>query len=378
MKILYITNHLEGTDGWSRYGVTLIQEVMKRGHEVEIVMGEENESLRDVRATACLKSYYKYLANPIQCFLSARKTADHIRRFSPDIIHIIVEPYANILPFLHLTGREKICITIHGTFAYPPNLLKNRFRKYISTVLYTYALRKAAHIIAVSNYTKDYFIHAVDGKHRPEVSVVTNWVRLPVNRWQYAKSAIPQILFVGAIKERKGIIESLEALKYYYDNYSKNFNYIAIGSFNEDDNYFKELQALIRKHSLQRNVRFLGKISDDELEKYYFESHLFMMLPVNQGGSFEGFGLVYLEANAHGLPVLGGGEADSGAPEAIARGKSGFVARSHDKEKISYYMDQILNRGAIAKEDCIQWAEENRVEKKVPSILSIYEHATGR
>ena len=51
-------------------------------------------------------------------------------------------------------------------------------------------------------------------------------------------------------------------------------------------------------------IRFLGDVPDEELSQIYDRADIFAMTSINHGDSIEGFGLVYLEAAAHGLPVV--------------------------------------------------------------------------
>jgi phosphatidylinositol alpha-1,6-mannosyltransferase len=70
------------------------------------------------------------------------------------------------------------------------------------------------------------------------------------------------------------------------------------------------LQALSRELDVSKNVEFLGFRSDEEL-KLEFEGCRLFALPSEK----EGFGLVYLEAMAHGRPCLGA--RSGGVPEVI-------------------------------------------------------------
>ena len=51
-------------------------------------------------------------------------------------------------------------------------------------------------------------------------------------------------------------------------------------------------------------VRFFGNIPDEELSTLYDRADIFAMTSINHRDSVEGFGLVYLEAAAHGLPII--------------------------------------------------------------------------
>jgi len=68
----------------------------------------------------------------------------------------------------------------------------------------------------------------------------------------------------------------------------------------------------------------LENVSNQELIKLYYQSDLFLLTPIYvEGSKFEGFGLVYLEANACGKPVIG--TYGCGAEDAIKDNYSGFL-----------------------------------------------------
>ena len=69
-------------------------------------------------------------------------------------------------------------------------------------------------------------------------------------------------------------------------------------------------------------VRFFGNLPDEELAEVYDRADIFAMTSVHHGESVEGFGLVYLEAAAHGLPVVA--HDVGGVSEAVLDGKTGL------------------------------------------------------
>ena len=78
-------------------------------------------------------------------------------------------------------------------------------------------------------------------------------------------------------------------------------------------------------------VQFLGRVGDDDLPGLYACSDVFAMLCRNRwfGLEQEGFGIVFLEAAAAGLPALAG--ASGGAAEAVEDGVTGFVVDPPDE-----------------------------------------------
>jgi glycosyltransferase involved in cell wall biosynthesis len=81
----------------------------------------------------------------------------------------------------------------------------------------------------------------------------------------------------------------------------------------------ERLSSMVEKNNLGRCVRFLGRISDQELPRLY-QATDFFILPTK---SLEGFGLVILEAMASGTPVLG--TPVGGIPETLEQFDKGLI-----------------------------------------------------
>jgi phosphatidyl-myo-inositol dimannoside synthase len=92
-----------------------------------------------------------------------------------------------------------------------------------------------------------------------------------------------------------------------------------------DGPYRGELDRLARRLGLGDSVLFTGPVPAEELPAYYDAGNVFAMpCRTRRGGlDVEGLGIVYLEASATGLPVVGGDS--GGAPDAILNGETGYV-----------------------------------------------------
>src|SRR5580700_4571729 len=92
-----------------------------------------------------------------------------------------------------------------------------------------------------------------------------------------------------------------------------------------DGPYRSTLERLAAQQGVADSVLFTGPVSWDELPSYYDVGNIFAMpCRTRRGGlDVEGLGIVYLEASATGLPVVGGDS--GGAPDAILDGESGYV-----------------------------------------------------
>jgi len=100
-------------------------------------------------------------------------------------------------------------------------------------------------------------------------------------------------------------------------------------------NDLERLRDLAISLGIQDQVRFRGALTDAELEQVYSESHVFVM-PSKK----EGFGIVYLEAMAAGLPCIAANH--GGVPEVVEHGEAGFLVEYGDTAQIVFYLRALL------------------------------------
>ncbi len=129
------------------------------------------------------------------------------------------------------------------------------------------------------------------------------------------KFSFPSALFVARLVPMKGIESALTATKA-ISTRLPNFKLFVVGD--GDSGYIQSLKEFIVINRLQKNVEFLGKISDQQRNNLYARCH-FLIHP-----SFkEGFGLTVLEAAASGTPTIA--RKGSSMDELIENGKDGLL-----------------------------------------------------
>jgi phosphatidyl-myo-inositol dimannoside synthase len=127
-----------------------------------------------------------------------------------------------------------------------------------------------------------------------------------------------------------------------------------------DGPYRGRLERLAARLGVADSVLFTGPVSWDELPSCYDAGNIFAMpCRTRRGGlDVEGLGIVYLEASATGLPVVGGDS--GGAPDAIIDGETGYVVPGRSPETIAARISELLAdpAGAAAMGDKGQaWIE---------------------
>jgi phosphatidylinositol alpha-1,6-mannosyltransferase len=109
-----------------------------------------------------------------------------------------------------------------------------------------------------------------------------------------------------------------------------------------DGPYRAELGRLAERLGVQESVVFAGPVPREELPAYYDAANVFAMpcRTRRAGLDVEGLGIVYLEASATGLPVIGGDS--GGAPDAIVNGETGYVVPGGSVEDLAVRLTELL------------------------------------
>ena len=199
--------------------------------------------------------------------------------------------------------REHLAIMVHAA-ELDDSLTRNRHR----------ALRFAGLVIAVSDYTRKKAVRL--GVDPQRIRVLHNGVDDPcpggVQR-QIPADDTQTVLFVGRMDERyKGQMELLDAMNLLRTRQPR-LRLVFVGGGSSLAEWRREAE----RRMLSDVVTFTGRVSDAELARHYATATVFAMPSEN-----EGFGLVYAEAMAHGLPCIGSDR--DAAREVIADGETGL------------------------------------------------------
>jgi phosphatidylinositol alpha-1,6-mannosyltransferase len=119
------------------------------------------------------------------------------------------------------------------------------------------------------------------------------------------------------------------------------------------------LEALATQLNVQDKVVFAGFVPDEELPLYYAAADVLVLVSrevqlvdASQGGRStmptEGFGMVYVEANATGRPVVGG--SIGATSESIAPGVTGLLADTYDEQAVAAAVVRLITDRDLARQ----------------------------
>jgi len=159
------------------------------------------------------------------------------------------------------------------------------------------------------------------------------------------------LLTVARLSERKGIDTVIRTLPGILRK-GLDVLYMIVGCGSDES----RLRALAVHEGVEEFVRFVGEVTDEELLEYYRACDVFVMpnRTLETTGETEGFGIVFLEANACGKPVIGGRA--GGTVDAIEDGVSGLLVDPLNIDEVAEAIVRLL----IDKEYARQLGENGR------------------
>ncbi len=260
---------------------------------------------------------------------------------------------------------KKVVITAIGTGAVKPlhHPLKKR--------LMMWAYKKADIVTAVSQNTRREILKVMPNLIIKVINHGVDFSKFQITNYQLPITNLrPYILSVGALKKRKGYKYSIKAFAEIAAKFPE-LKYVIVGQGLEQE----KLESLVMSHGLQDRVVFLSDIGEDHLISLYQNAELFILLPQDIGKDIEGFGLVFLEAAAGGLPVIA--TKGSGAEDAVFDGRNGILVSQNDHPEATAALSRILNDERLKE----RFSSESKVvaasmgwDKVAWSYLGVYDY----
>ena len=143
------------------------------------------------------------------------------------------------------------------------------------------------------------------------------------------------VLTVGRLQERKGHDVMIEALATIREAIP-NVLFAIVGGGEQR----RRLEQLVVEHGVAEHVQFLGELDDATMIRCYQQCDLFALPNRQVGRDIEGFGMVLVEAQACGRPVLAG--ASGGTRETMDIGRTGVVVPCERADGLAAEVTRLL------------------------------------
>jgi len=180
----------------------------------------------------------------------------------------------------------------------------------------------------------------------------------------------PIILSAGRLVRKKGFDTAIRALEQVVEALPDVLLLIA-----GDGPERSKLERLVEDCGLQEHVQFLGTIPHPELRTYYNLADVFLMAGHEEPDDIEGFGLVYLEANACETPTIG--SRVGGVPDAVRHEETGLLVPPDDPSATADALIRLLNDPELAeqlgrqgRERVLNEANWDHIANRIFSMLS--------
>ncbi|NTV56913.1 MAG: glycosyltransferase family 4 protein [Deltaproteobacteria bacterium] len=364
--------------GAGRVASHLSHQLCKRGHEVHVLTRNPEKTLpshQEIEANLFAHRFDLAASEGISFFLSEIKNAyGKAKRSSHETDFDLVCAHQSLValgPFLSSSIRSKPFVHCFYSPWHEEYLIKKRNMQgetpcsaktvaFFMRKMEKRVLSKALKIFVLSRYSAGQIseIH-----HLPQQKVVMIPAGIELDRFtlpESGKNPVRKEMDIGPDKTviftvrnlvpRMGIENLIKAFS--QSNILREKGLLLIGG----EGFLKEsLRGMVKDYGLERTVKLLGRVSEEDLSRYY-QAADFFVLPTRE---LEGFGLVILESMACGTPVLG---TPIGAiPETVGLFDKNLLFEGVRSEDLKTKLEDVINRPEKYRFDpqiCRKFVEE--------------------
>lgn len=328
MRILYIVPDLyERPGGIARYAQMVCCALASTNVQLQVVaLMDHNE---DGHAPTFNPSGKSYVACGGSRLLLARKCIEMTVRFSPDIILVGHVNFALLGFMLARLAHAKYATFIYGVDVWYPLSWPRRL-----------GLQQSDKIIAISQFTVAQALKCQNIVAKDKVDILHNCLpfqiveREPCQRQMRSLS----ILTVSRLVEHKGHEYVLRAMPLLLEDFPQ-LIYHVVG----EGEIVGKLHHLAQDLGIADSVQFHGRVSEEMLDKHYANASVFVM--PSRG---EGFGFVFIEAMARGIPVVAGNM--DASPEVVMDGQTGCIVDPTSVEAIAMAIRHLLEDAQLRQQ----------------------------
>jgi phosphatidylinositol alpha-1,6-mannosyltransferase len=328
MKICYVaSNYAPSVGGLATFSTHLTRALSEQsGVEHVQVIVLQGAEVRQEHASSTLDISWMPLGSLLTTFRTLWRELKRYKDY--DVFHS-----PNVFPVgfftllvAHYWLKKPVVISFFGTD------LMTQEGSWLTKWAKGFTLRHASRAVALTRSTRDLVAARY---HVPSERFPVGYYPLPPHE---ERTDVPDIraecgysaddfivLTVGKLVARKGVDDLIRAIGRVSDSRVK---LLVVGGGPERET----LEGLVRAEQLEHRVRFAGRVED--VDAFYHHADLFALTSyIRADGDVEGFGIVFVEAQLHMVPVLG--TRSGGIPETMDEGKTGLLVPERDVPAIA-------------------------------------------
>lgn len=309
----------EHTKGWIKagYKVTLFSSKVKG-----LIVNENIEGVEVVRRG------YQYLGVQIAGFFYYLRNKSKYN-FIVDQFHgvpFFTPLYVN-KPIMAVIQEPARSVWFKNPLPFPVNLIIG-FLGYIFEPFFFLFYKKVQFMTGSNSAKVDVINFGIPSKN---ITVISHGVNIPRAKLSISLKR-KAITFLGILSKDKGIEDALKCFAIL--NKLDKYDFWVIGKA-DTINYHNKLQKLVTKLELENNIKFWGRVSDDKKFELLSKSYVLVNPSVH-----EGWGLVNIEANTVGTPVIA--YPSQGLIDSVKNGVSGVLTKNSTPEALSEEIKKMI------------------------------------
>ena len=374
MKILMLNHEFPPVGGGAgRATFNIAKELHKMGHEVDILTSsyadhKQDEVIEGVRIYR-VKSRKKQIFDTdllgilIYTFFGTNKLRKLLRQKDYDLTHSFFSMPAGIISLIgkRVYGIPYI-VSLRGSDVPNYDPYKLNYMHKISRQLTRLIWRNSKKTVALSHGLKDIALKTYPAL---KFDVVYNGIDTTIfkNSKRSKKNDTVRLICVSRLLKRKGIHHLLLALS------QMNLNRVEL-TIVGTGNFERNLKKLVMELNLNKNVSFYGYFDNNKLPELYNEADIFVLPSLT-----ESFGIVFAEAMACGLPIIG--TRAGGIPEVVRDGENGILVQPGNVDELKIALEKLIKNKELREkmgEKSVKIIQQNFTWNKIArDYLGIYQ-----
>lgn len=265
------------------------------------------------------------------------------------------------LAFIHEVAKE---VWRLNPWPKPFNLLPSIIGTALEPFIFKFFYKDISFLTVSESTKKDLVSYGIS---KDNITIIKNGVNIS----QAPKKLSPKakkktVMFLGAISQDKGIEDAVEVFSL-INEITDNCQFWIVGkaSLEMEKHVIKKLETL----GIKQNTKYFGFVSDKKKFELLGKAHVLVNPSVR-----EGWGLVNIEANAVGTPVVGYNVA--GLRDSVVDEKTGYLVEFKDTKKLAMSILKLLNDNKLynrMSENSKIWAKKFSWEKSTKASLALIE-----